>query len=307
MIKRIIEISSKPMHLSIRMDQLVLEAKSEGCGVATIPCEDIGVLVVDHPHTTFTHGVPAKLAQMGAVVVFCGANHLPISIALPTSSNTLVAARLRQQVGASRPTVKNLWKQIIVNKVKNQAANLDHVPVIQRRLTLLASEVKSGDPTNIEAQAARAYWSAWLEENANSPTGHFRRDQDGDGINALLNYGYALFRAAVARAIVSAGLTPAWGIHHKNRSNNFALADDLLEPLRPTVDRTVQGLVRDGLVVLDKVTKVALLKLLHGTFEQNGQTGPLMVVLHRYTASFIRCLCGESKKLQIPHAITDIQ
>jgi len=310
MIKRVVEISSEPMRLSIRNDQLVLKPQGDDEAPPTkIPCEDIAMLVIEHPRTTFTQSVVAALAEMGAAVVFCGRNHLPAAVGLPVSRNTEVVSRLNDQIAATRPVRKQLWKHLVVAKIRAQARNLSACPPARDKLKALAASVRSGDPSNVEAQAARVYWSAWLHrpvgQDPQGPPATFRRDTDGDGINALLNYGYAILRASVGRAIVSAGLTPALGIHHHNRSNAFALADDLLEPLRPMADAVVRDLVWGGTTELDKTAKTALLGLLYRTVTLDDQSGPLMVALHRYTASFIRVLRREDRRLAIPREVRD--
>lgn len=300
MIKRIVEVSSRPLWISVRHDQLRLSNPPNDGGeeVASIPCEDIGVLLVEHPQAMISHSAVGRLMEYGAAVVFCGRDHLPVGVATPVSRNVEVVQRLRTQLDATKPTRKRLWKQLVVGKIRAQARNLDHAPKVQSRLLAMARRVRSNDPENVEAQAARAYWSVWLDHVCNADT--FRRDTDGDGVNGLLNYGYAVARAAVARAVVSAGLTPALGIHHHHRSNAFALADDLLEPLRPLVDRTVQQLVADGRRDVTPQSKKALLGVLHEAVEFDGETGPLMVVMHRYTAAFVRCLERKQKKLPLP-------
>lgn len=311
MIKRIIEISSQPLHLSVRDEQLRLH--EPGCSaeapIRSVPCEDIGVVVIEHPQATFSQAAMARLADYGAVVVFCGRNHLPVALSVPVSGNTEVAARLRDQIEASKPVQKRIWRDLIRGKIAAQADNLDHAPIVQRKLRVLRENVRSGDLKNVEAHAARLYWQAWLTGAQRAATlggdRRFRRDTDGDGLNALLNYGYAILRAAVARALVAAGLQPALGIHHSNRSNAFALADDLLEPLRPAVDRIVQALADEGNAEIDPQTKRALLSLLHTTVAFEKQTGPLMVVLHRYTAAFLRCLRGRDKSLAVPCRVDD--
>jgi len=308
MIKRIIEISGRPLHLSVRDEQLRLHEPGGGDSkaVRSIPCEDVGVLLIEHPQATFSQAAVARLAAYGAAVIFCGRDHLPAAIAIPVSRNTEVAARLRDQMNASKPARKRIWQQLVRAKIAAQAENLDHAPAAQRKLRALVRDVRSGDPANVEAHAARVYWRFWLptpeQIGRSEQPERFRRDTDGDGINALLNYGYAVLRAAVARALVAAGLQPALGVHHANRSNAFALADDLMEPLRPAADRIVQGLVRDGKTQIDPDAKRALLSLLHGRAAFQEQTGPLMVVLHRYTAAFLRCLRGQDKKLAVPRA-----
>ena len=269
----------------------------------------------------------------GCALVVCGRDHLPAGLLLPLSSHTEVVWRIKDQIDASEPCKKRLWQQLIVAKIKRQAANLPQDSPVRGLMEQLAAEVKSGDTTNIEGQAARLYWSAWL-----SPTGipdgavssatagagsvtpplpaegegrgegpvqmkKWSRDADGlDPLNAMLNYGYAVLRTALGRASVSAGLFPALGIHHVNRSNAFALADDLIEPLRPLVDARVLELHRAGKAPagLDQPNKAALLELLTTIVRFDDTTGPLMVSLHRYTASFLRCLQGEDEKLMIP-------
>jgi CRISPR-associated protein Cas1 len=192
---------------------------------------------------------------------------------------------------------------LVQAKVRAQAANLSPGTGPRRKLEALARQVRSGDPDNVEAQAARVYWSAWLTD-ARTAAGEadtvFRRDPDGIGPNALLNYGYAVLRAAVARALVAHGLLPALGLHHSNRSNAFCLADDLLEPLRPLVDRQVRELYWAGQLELDQPTKAALLELLAAEVETAGRTGPLLVALHTYCSSLVACFRGEAAALDVP-------
>jgi len=304
MIKRIVEISSEPAHLSVKLEQLhIRRHEPDSQLVATIPCEDIGMIVVDNARTTYSHHALGRLMAFGAAVVVCGGDHLPAGIMVPIGSNTELVPRLRDQIEASKPTRKNLWKQIVTAKVRAQAAMLESGGAARKRLTVLAGRVRSGDPTNVEAQAAKVYWGAWLDGTDYAEG--FRRDTDGDGINALLNYGYAVLRAAVARALVSGGLATALGLHHRNRSNAFCLADDLVEPLRPMTDAVVRELARRGRVEIGRDEKKALLGVLHQTVAVNGHTGPLMVALHRYTASLTRCLSGEERKLLIPVSAED--
>ncbi len=297
MIKRTIEISRESLHLAVELDQLKLYRHEPESGLAsTIPCEDIGLVIVDHPAATYSHAALARLVEFGATVVICGRNHLPAGMLLPLSTNTEVVSRLRDQIRATRPLQKHLWKQIVRAKVRNQALNLSPDSVPRRRLAHLLTEVKSGDPTNIEAQAAKIYWGAWLGEDSD-----FRRELDGgDPVNAMLNYGYAIVRAGVARALVSAGLHPALGIQHSNRSNAFCLADDLLEPLRPMVDREVRRLHRDGCTQIDRGVKAMLLGLLTTTVRFGSFEGPLMVGLHRMAASLVDCYQRREKRLLLP-------
>ncbi|MCE9557276.1 MAG: type II CRISPR-associated endonuclease Cas1 [Planctomycetes bacterium] len=296
MIKRTVEISREPAHLSVRLDQLLISR--DGQVVGQVPCEDLGVLLVDQPSTTYTHGVLTALAESEAVLVVCGRNHLPAAVLLPLSDHSQVVWRVGDQLAASKPRCKRLWKQLVQAKIRAQALNLPADSPPRNKLLDLAAQVRSGDPSNIEAQAARVYWLHWLGDEP------FRRDQDRDGLNSLLNYGYAVMRAAVARALVAGGLFPAIGLFHSNRGNAFCLADDLVEPLRPLVDAQVRELHRRGYDELTRECKAELLKLLAMPVRIKGKRGPLMVNLHRMTASLVACLRGEANRLEIPRGCT---
>ena len=314
MIKRTIEISQQPAHLSVRLDQLIIQPHDQPKESATsIPCEDIGMVLIDHGQCTYSHAALAKLSEFGAAVVVCGRDHLPIGMLLPLADHTQVVWRVNDQLGVRKPLRKQLWKQIVQAKIRAQAANLPRDSAARGRLLAMASrEVRSGDPTNVEAQAAKTYWGAWLAPygNAGSSMGDsvkFRRDPKGaDPLNLMLNYGYAVVRAAVARAIVGAGFLPVLGLHHHNRSNQFCLADDLMEPLRPMADRRVRELyVIHGRRELNQPTKAGLLELLTRPVEVDGETGPLMVALHGMVASLVKCYEGSSKKIVFPVAAGD--
>jgi CRISPR-associated protein Cas1 len=303
-IKRTIEISREPAYLTTQHKQLVL--KRDGQIVGSIPCEDLGMVVVDHPRTTYSHAALTSLVESAATVVICGRDHLPQGILLPFGDHTEVVWRIHDQIAVRVPLRKRLWKQLVQAKILAQARNLAQNSAPRRKLVNLARAVRSGDPANLEAQAARVYWSAWL---INPPEGcvpdevAFSRDPDGRAPNSMLNYGYAIVRAAVARALVAAGLLPALGLHHSNRSNAFCLADDLMEPLRPLVDARVRVLHFAGRTELDQPTKAALLELLTLEVRMAGReqiAGPLMVALHRMIASLVRCYSAGEKRLEIP-------
>jgi CRISPR-associated protein Cas1 len=295
-IKRTIEISREKSHLAVEHRQLLI--KRDGQIVGQIPCEDIGVVLVDQPQTTYTHSALTSLAESDAALVICGSNHLPTAILLPLSEHSQVVWRVSEQIAASEPLRKRLWQQLVTAKIRAQAGNLDAALPARKKLLALAALVRSGDPTNIEAQAAKLYWQHWLGEEA------FRRDTDGEGLNSLLNYGYAVLRAAVARALVAAGLLPSLGLHHCNRSNAFCLADDLMEPLRPLVDDRARELWRMGYDTITPEAKAELLKLLAVDVRFGDETGPLMVSLHRFAASLVKCFQGESRRLEIPEVCT---
>ncbi len=320
MIKRTIEISQQPVHLTVRNEQLLilrkdgsartLSAEPEGL-LASIPCEDIGLVLVEEQGTTYTHAALATLLKFDAAVVICGRNHLPAGLLLPFGEHTEVVWRIHDQLAIKKPLQKQLWRQLVQAKIRAQAANLAADSPVRRKLLMLAREVRSGDPANVEAQAARAYWSAWRDSVRAAVVGNsllatryseFKRDPDGDGLNSLLNYGYAVLRAALARAIVGAGLLPALGLHHANRGNAFCLADDLVEPLRPLVDARVRTLAASDCAELNPKIKEALLGVLTAEVRIAEQTGPLLVALHRMVASLVHCYQGTARRLEIPCA-----
>lgn len=284
--------------MRIENDQLVITR--EGLGDRTIPAEDIGILLIDQQRTVYTHAVLVRLMERGACVVLCDEKHLPCGLLLPMEANELLTQRLRKQIDVSRPKEKRLWQQVVRAKIAAQAVNLE-TPTIGSadagKLRALIDSVASGDPSNVEGQAARIYWPAFLGQG-------FRRERGGAWPNCILNYGYMVMRASVARAIAGAGLHPSLGIHHHNRGNAFCLADDLLEPLRPLVDAAVYRIMaavpaKDEPIVTPAAKQV-LLGLLARDVELAGQSGPLMVQLHRMAASLWDCYAGERETLDLP-------
>ena len=294
MIKRIVEISSARTHLSIRYGQLIL--KENGEQIASIPCEDIGVLLVDHQGTSYTHSVFTELLRCGAAVVLSGGNHHPSGMLLPIESNSVQTERFRRQIEVKEPVKKRLWKQIVQAKIKHQARLTGRDSDVYKSLMALRHRVRSGDPENIEAQASRKFWPVYLQDMA------FHRDINGAPPNNMLNYGYMVMRAAVARALCSAGLLPSLGIHHRNRYNAFCLADDLIEPFRGFVESKVRDCYFSNgpMDHLDHPTKAKLLEVLYESVTIACFKGPLMVGLHRTMASLQRCFAGEQKQLDLP-------
>ena len=240
--KRVLEISEGAAHLAVRNDQLLL--KRQGQVVGQAPCDDLGVVVVDHAQTTYTHQALIALADAGAVVVLCGENHLPTAMILPLMTHTQIVPRLTAQITVSQPVKKRLWRQLVVAKIRAQAENLDPESSPHKKLLALTKEVRSGDTTNVEARAAKLYWRHWLDSSDPQvlDSEPFRRDPNQSGLNSFLNYGYTILRAAIARSIVATGLQPSLGLHHSRRDNAFCLADDLIEPFRPLVDDRVRTL-----------------------------------------------------------------
>ena len=294
MIKRIVEISSARTRLSIKYGQLII--KDNGEQVSSIPCEDIGVLLVDHQGTCYTHCVFTELLRCGTAVVLCGGNHHPTGMLLPIESNSVQTERFRRQIEAKEPVKKRLWKQIVQAKIKQQARLAGRDSDVYKSLMALRHRVRSGDPENMEAQASRKFWPVYLQDMT------FRRDINGAPPNNMLNYGYMVVRAAVARALCSAGLLPSLGIHHRNRYNAFCLADDLIEPFRGFVESKVRDVYNNNGPTdhLEQPTKARLLEVLYEEVNIGGFKGPLMVGLHRTMASLQRCFAGEQKQLDLP-------
>lgn len=292
MVRHTIEISSRPYHLAISNGRLQLLQEREV--VSSIPCEEIGMVVIDNAQTTYTHSAIESLSDAGAVIVICGSNHLPTSLIIPLAEHTEVVWRLRDQINCSIPRRKRLWQQVIKAKIRSQALNLPRNCPARQKLLEMSRFVSSGDKENMEAQAAKIYWQNWLGDEWSG------RDQDGDGPNILLNYGYAILRACVSRAIVAAGLTPMLGIHHRNRSNAFCLADDLMEPLRTIVDNQVRTMTTKGVDCLTREAKKHLLEVLAEQVVFDGTEGPLSVAIPRYVATFVKTLTDTEAKLKFP-------
>ncbi|OHB61335.1 MAG: hypothetical protein A2167_03865, partial [Planctomycetes bacterium RBG_13_46_10] len=290
MIKRIIEISQQRTALSIKYGQLIIRSSGSDRGEEppvkpaakyeerSIPCEDIGVLLVDNPATVYTHSVFTELLKHNAAVVLCDNEHLPAGCLLPIESNSIQTQRIAQQIKVKEPVRKKLWQQIVRAKIRHQAKIVKDNTQIHKALTALLSQVRSGDPTNIEARASKLFWQAYLQDVL------FRRDREGKPPNNLLNYGYMVMRAAVARAICSAGLLPSVGLHHRNKYNAFCLADDLVEPFRGYVEIKVREIVQssEDFEELTQSLKAKLLEVLYEEVEisdgyATGYKGPLMV------------------------------
>lgn len=239
--ERIVDIATDGRHLSAhRGFLLVSEDRSE---VGRVPLDDVAALIVHAHGVTWTTNLAVALAERGAPMVLCGANHAPVAVCLPLDGHHGQNARMRAQWEAGRPLAKQLWRAIVVSKIRWQAAVLEAHGHSATAFDLLARRVRSGDPDNVEAQAARRYWPLLLGKD-------FRRDRDAGDVNGLLNYGYTVMRSLCARAVVAAGIHPSIGVHHANRGNPFALADDLVEPFRPLVDALAMKIAaRDGVDV----------------------------------------------------------
>lgn len=295
MIKRTVDIS-EPAFLCLQKNQLLVEKNGELA--ATIPVEDLGVLILQHPAISLTQALVIACQQNNTVIVFCDRRYLPYSVILPISEgHTLHSKILQQQIEASAPGKKRLWQQVVRHKIEQQADTLERLQVDALPLRRMLPKVKSGDKENHEAQAAQVYWRLLLGRG-------FRRDPNAEGVNALLNYGYAIIRAMIARALVGSGLHPALGLHHRNQYNGLCLADDLMEPFRPWVDLLVQQIAEtDPQPEVRQEHKQVLLALLNEQVQWKDGPLPLMVASHHLAADFKSALFGESRKLHIPTRI----
>ena len=308
MIKRTLCFSN-PAYLSLKNEQLVIklpevennDSLSESfkqSAVRTIPIEDIGVVVLDDQRITISQGVMAKLLDNNCAVITCNASHMPVGLMLPLDGNTTQSERFKSQIEASLPLRKQLWQQTIQCKIYNQACVLASVTG-ERQGNMLAwvDQVRSGDIDNMEARAAAYYWKTIFPQIP-----HFVRGREEEPPNNLLNYGYAILRAVIARALVSSGLLPTLGIHHHNRYNAYCLADDIMEPYRPYVDKLVIEIMNSGIgyseVTTELKQRLLAIPVLDVIIED--KRSPLMVAVSQTTASLYKCYAGESRKIVYP-------
>lgn len=296
MIKRTIYIGH-PAFLRLKQSQMLIELDSSKDGVKSVPVEDIGIVVLDHPQATVTHGLSNALLANNSVVLWCDNRHMPHGLLLPVRGNDIFTEKLRYQVEASVPLKKQLWKQTVEAKITNQAAVLDKMGMPYDALITMARRVKSGDPDNLEGRAAAHYWNYLFYKY------NVTRGREEGPPNHFFNYGYAVLRAVVARSLVVSGFLPALGIHHSNKYNPFCLADDVMEPYRPVVDDWIMDYLEENDEVpenLNKEHKGYLLQIpaLDVTVEE--KSSPLMVAMQRTTAGLMQCFEGVSRKIPYP-------
>lgn len=289
--KRTIVIES-PCWLSLRSCQMVVSFPEDERPPAIVPVEDMGYLIVDNQQAHFTMPLLAELAANNVAVLVCDNKHNPCSMLLNLDSHNIQGERFREQLEASQPAMKQVWKLIVERKILNQAALLRKYKRVDLPLPDLAKSVRSGDSDNREGVAAHIYWARLLGED-------FVRSRFGDGPNGLLNYGYTVLRAAVARAICGAGMLPVRGIHHRNRYNSFPLADDLMEPYRPYVDDAVMELLADSGEQLDTEAKKHILGVLVCDVVVDGRLHLLSQALQLTCTSVAAYLAGRAKKLAL--------
>ena len=288
---RIIEISESGRFLSVHRGFLVVSEKKEELG--RVPLADIEALLITGHGNSLSTPVLEKMVEAGGMVVICGQNFHPTAMVWPMEGHHLHAERLRLQIEASVPLKKRLWQYLIRAKIANQSAVLDYFGKDGANVRNLIPRVASGDPQNCEAQASRRYWSPLMGQE-------FRRDPKGEGLNILLNYGYAVLRASCARAVSASGLHPALGIHHKNPANAFALVDDLMEPFRPVVDHFVKKLDEEGVHELNPASKKRLASVL--TLDLNGPQGasPVSNCLQYLAQSLVKSFEAKKPMLVLP-------
>ena len=293
MLNRVLEIYEENRYLSLNRGFVVVQSGSEELG--RVPLDDIGVLLISAQGATLSKNVLNALAERGCVTILCGKNYSPQSMVLPLYSHYLFAKILKKQIDASEPFKKRIWQQIVVQKIKNQALTLrlcgkeNETKLIEK----IATMVKSGDPDNREAYAAKMYWKALFGKD-------FIRDKDAPGINSFLNYGYAVMRASMARAVCSSGLLPSLGLHHDNHLNQFCLADDLFEIYRPLVDCVVFNLEIDGKSELTPEHKKKLTECLWIKVHTTEGNSPAFQSMQYLTASYVRALEEGKAAIDIP-------
>ena len=273
---RVLDISSDGLHLAVHRGFLTVS--DSGAEIGRIALDDIGAVIVHAHGTTWSNHVFVQMAERNVPVVLCASNHAPVSVIWTLAGHHAQGGRMQTQAAASTPLKTQLWQQVVTAKVRMQGHVLACNGQEAGAFSLLARKVRSGDPDNIEAQAARRYWQALMGSG-------FRRDQNAEGANAMLNYGYTVLRAIVSRSICASGLHPGLGIFHANRGNTFPLSDDLMEPYRPLVDQLVLNLIRQGITEVDRTAKQRLAALAGFDLQTPEGTSPLSVQVQRLTHS----------------------
>ena len=298
-----------PAYLSLANGQLVIKLPEvekqsnlptalKNSSITTLPIEDLGIIVLDNRQITLTHGLVTALMANCTVIISCDEHHLPFGLMLPMMSNTTFNERVRYQLEATLPLKKQLWQQTVKRKIENQAYLIGtRTSKSIAYMHVCADRVKSGDNDNQEALAAVYYW-----KNIFPDIPDFIRGQDGLPPNNLLNYGYSILRAVVARSLVISGLLPVMGIHHHNKYDAYCLADDIMEPYRPFVDQTVLDIMakNEQIEELKKEIKRDLLSIPTVDVKIGGKRSPLMVAVAQTTASLAKCFSGESRKIAYP-------
>ena len=301
MIKRTLHFGN-PAYLSLGNAQLIIDLPhlrefGEEKSKQSVAVEDIGVVILEHKQITITHACIAALLENNVAIVTCNQTHHPTGLMLPLEGNNLQSRNFRFQIDASQPLKKQLWQQTIQAKIANQAAVLKERNIPMENMQHWVKSVRSGDPDNYEGRAAAYYWKNVFPKKV-----EFFRGREGNPPNNLLNFGYAILRAIVARGLVSSGLLPTLGIHHHNKYNAYCLADDIMEPYRPFVDQIVLKIVDNGENFLELSTSIKskLLGIASCDIFIDNETSPLMVGLQKTTASLVRCYEGKVRRISYP-------
>ncbi|MCA3238308.1 MAG: type II CRISPR-associated endonuclease Cas1 [Curvibacter sp.] len=294
MIGRIVEVADDRRHLFLsRGFMVVQDTEGERKELGQVPLDDIAAVIANAHGLSYTNNLLVALAERGAPFVLCAANHNAVGMLLPVDGNYHQAKRFDAQIEAGKPLMKRLWAEVVRAKLTQQAAALEAAGSPNAPLNVLVSKVRSGDPENLEAQGARRYWGLLFGDS-------FRRDQNAGGLNAMLNYGYTVLRAAMARAVVAAGLHPTLGLHHSNESNAMRLVDDLMEPFRPVIDLKVWQLQRKNEMDLTPDTKRALVRTLYDDMQTDAGVTPVLVCAQKLATSLAQVYLGERDKLDLP-------
>jgi len=289
-----VEIADDRRHLFLSRGFLVVQdTEDERKELGQIPLDDIAAVIANAHGLSYTNNLLVSLAERCAPFVLCAANHNAVGMLLPIDGNFQQAKRFDAQIAATQPTLKRLWADIVKSKLQQQAVALEAANAPSIPLSALVRKVRSGDPDNLEAQGARRYWGLLFGDE-------FRRDQQAGGLNAMLNYGYTVLRAATARATVAAGLHPTIGLHHSNQGNAMRLVDDLMEPFRPVIDLKVWQLHKQGESQITPDTKRALVRTLYDDMQTSAGATPVLVCAQKLATSLAQIFIGEKEKLDLP-------
>lgn len=288
---RIVDIETDARHLCVKRGHLVVQ--DHGHEVGRVPLDDIAAVIVHAHGCTMSNHVNVALVERGAVIVSCNSSHAPVAMTVGLVGHHVQTARMIAQAEASRPLKKRIWQALVQAKIGMQGRALEVIGETGSSLQFMSERVKSGDPDNVEAQAARRYWPMMMGQA-------FRRDQNGAGVNGLLNYGYAILRALCARSVVASGLIPALGVHHHNRQNPFALVDDVMEPFRPVIDLQVRRLVGEGVREVDRGAKQKLASITNLDLTHADGVTPLNLIVERLVSSLAQSFLQGRNCLEIP-------
>lgn len=294
MIGRIVEVADDRRHLFLSRGFLVVQdTEGERKELGQVPLDDVAAVIANAHGLSYTNNLLVALVDRCAPFVLCAANHNAVGMVLPIEGNYQQAKRFDAQIAANQPLTKRLWAEIVKSKLQQQAAALEATGAPFVPLSALVRKVRAGDPDNFEAQGARRYWGLLFGDD-------FRRDQQAGGLNAMLNYGYTVLRAATARAVVAAGLHPTIGLHHSNEGNAMRLVDDLMEPFRPIIDLKVWQLHKHGEGQITPESKRALVKTLYDDMQTGAGATPVMVCAQKLATSLAQVFMGEKDKLDLP-------